>query len=83
MLGQALVPILIPRLSGTFPVINISLSRIFCQHMRWIKVALRTAKFFRENFLNIKLCQLTKYQDKNFTSPDIKESVFLKSSLGT
>ena len=24
--------------------------------------------------------QLTKYQDQNFTSPDIKESVFLKSS---
>ena len=41
-------------------------------------MGLETAKFFCENFLNIKLCQFTKYQDQNFTSPNIKESVFLK-----
>ena len=35
--------------------------------MRWTKYGLGTAKCFRENFLNIKLCQLTKYQDQNFT----------------
>ena len=51
--------------------------------MKWNKVGLGTSKFFRENFLNIKLCQLTKYQNQNFTSPDTKESVYLKSSLGT
>ena len=45
-------------------------------------VGLETTKFSLENFLNIKLCQLTKYRDQNLTSPDIKESVFLKSSLG-
>ena len=39
--------------------------------MRWTKVGLGTAKVFCENFLNIKLCQLTKYQDQNFTSSDI------------
>ena len=31
----------------------------------------------------IKHCQLTKQQNQNFTLPDIKESVLLKSSLGT
>ena len=41
------------------------------------------AKFFQEHFLYIILYQLTKHQEQNFTSPDIKESVFLKSSLGT
>ena len=35
------------------------------------------AKFFQESSIK------TKHQDQNFTSPDIKESVFLKSSLGT
>ena len=39
--------------------------------MRWTKVSLGADKFFSENFLNIKLCQLTKYQDQNFTSSDI------------
>ena len=39
--------------------------------MRWTKVGLGTAKVFCENFLNIKLCQLTKYQDQNFTLPYI------------
>ena len=39
--------------------------------MRWTKAGLGTAKFSFENFLNIKLCQLTKYQDQNFTSSDI------------
>ena len=39
--------------------------------MRWTKVGLETAKFFCKNFLKIKLCQLTKYQDQNFTSSDI------------
>ena len=34
------------------------------------------AKIFQENSLYIILYQLTKHQDKNFTSPDIKESVF-------
>ena len=43
--------------------------------MTWTKVGPGTAKFFREYFLNIKLCQLTKYQDKTFTPPDIKESI--------
>ena len=51
--------------------------------MKWTKVGLGRAKYFHENFLYIKLYQLTKYQDENFTSPDIKKSVFLKSSLGT
>ena len=39
--------------------------------MRWTKVGLGTAKFFCENFLDIMLCQLTKYQDQSFTSSDI------------
>ena len=39
--------------------------------MRWTKVGLGTANFFCENFLDIKLCQLTKYQDQKFTSSDI------------
>ena len=43
--------------------------------MKWTKVGPGTAKFFREDFLNIELCQLTKYQDKTFTPPDIKESI--------
>ena len=34
------------------------------------------AKVFQENSLYIILYQLTKHQDKNFTSPDIKVSVF-------
>ena len=34
------------------------------------------AKVFQENSLYIILYQLTKHQDKNFTSPDIKEFVF-------
>ena len=49
----------------------------------WSQVGLGAAIFLCENFLSKELCQLTKYQDQNFTSPDIKESVFLKSSLGT
>ena len=45
--------------------------------MWWTKGELGTAKFF------IILNPLTKHQDQNFTSPDIKESTFLKFSLGT
>ena len=41
------------------------------------------AKFFHENFPYIILYQLSKHQDQIFASPVIKESVFLKSSLGT
>ena len=41
--------------------------------MRWTKIGLGTAQCFFENFLNIKLCQLTKYQDQNFTSTDIDD----------
>ena len=52
------------------------LKKILCQLMRRTKVAHGTAKFFWESFLDIKLCQLTKYQDRNSTSPDTKESVF-------
>ena len=36
------------------------------------------AKVFQENSLYIILYQLTKHQDKNFTSPDIKVFVFFK-----
>ena len=50
--------------------------------MQWTKVGLGTAKFFHENFLYIILFQLSQYQDQKFALPDIKESVFLKSSLG-
>ena len=59
------------------------LSKIVYLLIRWTKVGLGTTKFFHENFHNTKLYQLTKYQDQNFTLPDIKQSVFLKSSLGT
>ena len=38
-------------------------------------------KVFQKYFLYIILYQLTKHQDKNFTSPDIKESVFLKNPV--
>ena len=41
------------------------------------------AKFFQENFLYTVLYEWTKHQDQNFTSRDVNEFVFLKSSLGT
>ena len=50
--------------------------------MVWAKVGLGIANFSMKT-LSMKLCQLTKYQDQNFTLPDIKEPVFLTSSLGT
>ena len=39
------------------------------------------AKVFRDNYLYIMLYQLTKHQKKNFTSPDIEESVFFKNPV--
>ena len=89
ILGQALGSNLIPRLSGNFGSYEIKcseehrVSKTVYQSTWWTKVGLGTAKFFHENFLYIIIYQLTKYQDQNFTSPDIKESAFLKSSLGT
>ena len=86
MLSQALGRNLIPRLSGIFESYKIKcsdqhqVSETVSLPMWWTKAGLGTANFFHENFLYKLLYQLTWYQ--NFTSPDIKESAFLKPSSG-
>ena len=88
MLSQALGRNLIPRLSGIFESYKIKcsdqhqVSETVSLPMWWTKAGLGTANFFHENFLYKLLYQLTWYQDQNFTSPDIKESAFLKPSSG-
>ena len=89
MFGQALRSILITRLSRTFGSYKIKcsdlhrVSKTVSLPMQWTKVGLRKAKFFHKKFLYIILYHFIKCQDQNFTSPDIKESAFLRSSLGT
>ena len=77
MLSQALGPNLIPRLSGIFESYKTKcsdqhrVSETVSLPMLWTKVGLYKL-----------LYQLTRYQDQNFASPDIKESAFLKPSSG-
>ena len=79
MLDQALGPNLISRLSGSFASIKQDCLPTYQVDQGWPW----GNQFFHENFHNTKLYQLTKYQDQNFTLPDIKQSVLLKSGLGT
>ena len=89
MLGKALGLNLSHRLWVTIGSYKIKcsgqhlVSKTVSLQMQQIKVGIGSGKFFHKHFLYTILYQLTNHQDRKFTSPDIKESVFLKSSLRT